>query len=229
METCTLFKQSSRFTVDPPNASHPQNILSIAKFFFSYGSWLRDTAGSQLCKRLSAAMTPSNPRNRKQKWSCWISRCHWDRGSDPAISLSPRNPNVANYLEYLGESGLGSIGVGNETSEADSACHSRKRLLASIPFKGTVSRDFRPLVFFHQKIPPRPLIHALKYFRIFLRIRRDMNEYVWSRAMSHSAWHFCIEFVCRRYVAWRWTNRSKFWSHSVWLNIYQKFIHRWFS
>jgi hypothetical protein len=42
----------------------------------------------------------------------------------------------------------------------------------------TVSRDFRHLVIFHQTIPStRSLIHALKYFRISLRIRRDINEY----------------------------------------------------
>jgi hypothetical protein len=48
--------------------------------------------------------------------------------------------------------------------------------------KETVSRDFRPRVF-HQTIPTRPLIYALKYFRI----RRDINENVWSSAMRHSA------------------------------------------
>jgi hypothetical protein len=32
-----------------------------------------------------------------------------------------------------------------------------------------------------------PLIYALKYFRILLRIRRDINEYVCTHAMPHSA------------------------------------------
>jgi hypothetical protein len=36
---------------------------------------------------------------------------------------------------------------------------------------------------FHRTIPSRPLIHAAKYFRILLRICRDINEFVWSRAM----------------------------------------------
>jgi hypothetical protein len=39
--------------------------------------------------------------------------------------------------------------------------------------KWTVSRDFRPLVFFHQTIPPWALIHGLKPFRIWIRIRRE--------------------------------------------------------
>jgi hypothetical protein len=42
--------------------------------------------------------------------------------------------------------------------------------------KGTVSRDFRPLVFFHQTIPSGPLIHGLKHFRIWLRI----HKVIWS-------------------------------------------------
>jgi hypothetical protein len=41
--------------------------------------------------------------------------------------------------------------------------------------KGTVSRDFRPLVFFHQSTPPRALTHRLQPFRIWLRIRRKKS------------------------------------------------------
>jgi hypothetical protein len=49
----------------------------------------------ELCKQLSPSMTPSNPRNLKKNFHV---------GSDPAVSLTPRNPNFANnYLEYLGE------------------------------------------------------------------------------------------------------------------------------
>jgi hypothetical protein len=44
---------------------------------------------------------------------------------------------------------------------------------------------FSPMFFFHQIIPPRFLIHARKYFRISLRIRREINEYVLSRTMRH--------------------------------------------
>jgi hypothetical protein len=33
--------------------------------------------------------------------------------------------------------------------------------------KGAVSRDFRPLVFFHQTIPPRPLIDWLNQIADF--------------------------------------------------------------
>jgi hypothetical protein len=53
--------------------------------------------------------------------------------------------------------------------------------------KETLSSDFRPPVFKNQTIPSRSLIHALKYFRTSLRIRRDVNKYVLSRAMRHSA------------------------------------------
>jgi hypothetical protein len=41
-------------------------------------------------------------------------------------------------------------------------------------FKGTVSRDFRPLFFFHQITSPRPLIYGLKPFCIWLCIREDI-------------------------------------------------------
>jgi hypothetical protein len=42
----------------------------------------------------------------------------------------------------------------------------------------TVSRDFRPLVFFHKSIVPRPLSNTLKYFRILCWIRGDIRDYV---------------------------------------------------
>jgi hypothetical protein len=42
-----------------------------------------------------------------------------------------------------------------------------------IDVKGTVSREFRPSVFFHKTIPPRALIHGLKPFWIWLRIRQE--------------------------------------------------------
>jgi hypothetical protein len=41
--------------------------------------------------------------------------------------------------------------------------------------KGTVSRDFRPSVFFHQNIRPGLLIKGLKPFRIQIRIREDIR------------------------------------------------------
>jgi hypothetical protein len=44
---------------------------------------------------------------------------------------------------------------------------------------------------FHQTIPSRFLIQALKYFRILLRNRREIKEYLCSRDMRHSGgpWH----------------------------------------
>jgi hypothetical protein len=50
------------------------------------------------------------------------------------------------------------------------------KLQINVPYKPkllkeTVSRDFRPLVFFHISTAPRPLINTLKYFRILFRIR----------------------------------------------------------
>jgi hypothetical protein len=40
--------------------------------------------------------------------------------------------------------------------------------------KGTVARDFRPLVFFHHPNKPWPRIRILKYIRIRFRIRRNI-------------------------------------------------------
>ncbi len=41
--------------------------------------------------------------------------------------------------------------------------------------KGTVARDFLPLVFFHESTPYSPRIHTLKYFWILFRIRRNIR------------------------------------------------------
>jgi hypothetical protein len=69
--------------------------------------------------------------------------------------------------------------------------------------KETESREFRPLVF-HQTIPSR--------FRISLRIRREINEYVLFRAMPHSDglfYRICMKTntvcVVPCYAAKRWT------------------------
>jgi hypothetical protein len=43
---------------------------------------------------------------------------------------------------------------------------------------GTLTRDFRALCFFHQTTSPGPLIHGLKPFRIWFRIRED-NQKNW--------------------------------------------------
>jgi hypothetical protein len=51
--------------------------------------------------------------------------------------------------------------------------------------KGTLTRDFRPL-FFSSKNSPRPLIHGLKPFWIWLRIRGE-NQ-LWNRRCN---WHRC--------------------------------------
>jgi hypothetical protein len=50
----------------------------------------------------------------------------------------------------------------------------------------TVTRDFRPSGFFHQSTLPRALIHGLKLFRIWLRIRED-NRF-WKSSKSVSVW-----------------------------------------
>ena len=41
--------------------------------------------------------------------------------------------------------------------------------------KGTVQRDFRPLVFFHQSNQPWILTNGFKYFQILFRFRRDIR------------------------------------------------------
>jgi hypothetical protein len=48
-----------------------------------------------------------------------------------------------------------------------------KTIALAASFKGTVSRDFRLLVFFIKQSPSRALIHGLKPFRIRIRIRRQ--------------------------------------------------------
>jgi hypothetical protein len=60
----------------------------------------------------------------------------------------------------------------------------RSTLTLFPPFKGTVSQDFRPSVFFHQTIPPRALIHGLKPFRIWLRICRENRDNFWKYMVS---------------------------------------------
>jgi hypothetical protein len=57
-------------------------------------------------------------------------------------------------------------------------------------FKGTLTRDFRPL-FFHQTTPPRPLIHGLTPFWIWLQIRGENR--IWNRRFSSQwcQWHRC--------------------------------------
>jgi hypothetical protein len=50
-------------------------------------------------------------------------------------------------------------------------------------FKGTVSRDFQPR-FFSSSNPPRVLIHGPNAFRIWLRIRRDIQDNHWQSSDS---------------------------------------------
>ncbi len=42
--------------------------------------------------------------------------------------------------------------------------------------KGTMSRDFRLMVFFHESVSPKPLSIPLGPFRIFSKIRRDIRS-----------------------------------------------------
>jgi hypothetical protein len=57
------------------------------------------------------------------------------------------------------------------------------------PIKGTVSRDFWPLVFFHQSTPPRALTHRLKPYRIWLRIHRDNRFKNCKNRFQRCQWH----------------------------------------
>ncbi len=54
-----------------------------------------------------------------------------------------------------------------------------------VHFKGTVARDCRPLVFFHESTPYGPLIHTVKYFRI--RIRRYIRICMCISTVGYSA------------------------------------------
>jgi hypothetical protein len=78
-------------------------------------------------------------------------------------------------------------------------CMTIPRIASTIHLKGTVSQDFRPLIFFHQTIPAGPLIHGLKPFRIRLRIREVFRQ---SRCLTgvistqRCHWHcWGIDFV----------------------------------
>jgi hypothetical protein len=63
-------------------------------------------------------------------------------------------------------------GEGGQVKYADGHCANVSHYV-----KGTVSRDFQPLVFFTNQTPPRALTHRLKPFRIWLRIRRNNRYY----------------------------------------------------
>jgi hypothetical protein len=52
-----------------------------------------------------------------------------------------------------------------------------------------VSQDFLPTVFFHQIIPPGPLIHGLKPFWILLQIRRVMIDFRTQKSCMRCQWH----------------------------------------
>jgi hypothetical protein len=65
---------------------------------------------------------------------------------------------------------------GSATSIIDVSTLKRKKVCA-IFIKETVSRDFRPLVVFHQSIPLGSLINRLNDFCIWLRIRRAIRKY----------------------------------------------------
>jgi hypothetical protein len=73
-------------------------------------------------------------------------------------------------------------------------------------FKGIVSRDFRPSVFFHDTIPPRTLMHGLKAFCRWLHIRRDVRDN--HLQISDSA----VPAVSMR--PWYWFPRFQ-WDHGI--------------
>jgi hypothetical protein len=43
------------------------------------------------------------------------------------------------------------------------------------PLKGTLTRDFPPLVFFHKSTPPRSLIHGLKHFEYGFKFAKKIG------------------------------------------------------
>jgi hypothetical protein len=61
--------------------------------------------------------------------------------------------------------------------------------------KGQCHEIFNLCFFFRQTILFWSLIHALTYFRISLRIRREINENVLPRAMRHSAGPWSQRYV----------------------------------
>jgi hypothetical protein len=59
------------------------------------------------------------------------------------------------------------------------------KTLAMNRFKGTVSRNFRLLVFFRESVSPKPLSIPLGPFRIFSKIRWDIfsSRYKWKKSL----------------------------------------------
>jgi hypothetical protein len=57
------------------------------------------------------------------------------------------------------------ISIKNKSERKPFKALSLKALSVEGDIKGTLTRDFRPLVF-HQTTPPRPLIHGLKPFSL---------------------------------------------------------------
>ena len=53
--------------------------------------------------------------------------------------------------------------------------------------KGSVSRDFRPSVFFHDSYPSGPLINRVKYFRIRFQFRPDIQIFKKLSGVHHTA------------------------------------------
>ena len=52
--------------------------------------------------------------------------------------------------------------------------------------KGSVSRDFRPIFFFHESNPAGPLINRLKCFQLFFRFSRDIRSQSCLRGVQHT-------------------------------------------
>jgi hypothetical protein len=63
--------------------------------------------------------------------------------------------------------------------------------------KGTLTRDFRPLICFYRTNSPWPLVHWLKTFRMWLRIPKLFHK-VDCRAVSMTPW--CQWYRCQWYL-----------------------------
>jgi hypothetical protein len=63
--------------------------------------------------------------------------------------------------------------------------------------KGTLTRDFRPLVFFHRTTPPWPLIHGLDFLNMSTSSRRKSRKSDYSRNKWHALCKQCWRIFSR--------------------------------
>jgi hypothetical protein len=104
---------------------------------------------------------------KKLPYICHSMLCHLVWNSSNKIFLpTPRYAELS-QIEFLREfESIFKTALAHESGDP------------GVPFNGTVARDFRPSgFFFHRSTSPGALIHGLRPFRIWPRIRRENRQY----------------------------------------------------